>query len=264
MGSHRRKKKYTLSLIPADGRSKPVTLLKGGPGIFVFMALLFAGACISLAELLFFSPPLRTMAPDWTFSGHQRHLVEQQARRVDSLMVEIENMQTFSEKVEGVMFREKAMIQERKVFERGAGSRVLSAGLVPAPSSAGQPVQGEFTGRLVTGSVSQRFKPDRSHYGIDIATAKNEPVGAVADGTVIFADWTSAFGYTMIVEHGEYTTFYKHCSRLYKRGGEQVKLGELIALAGDTGQESSGIHLHFEVWKNGIPVDPEAYLNFSM
>ena len=264
MGSHRKEKNYTLSLIPAGGRSKPVTLLKGGPLTFVLVALLFTGAFVSLVVLLVFSTPLRFMVPGWTLSGHQEQLVEQQAKRVDSLIVEIENMQAFSEKVEGVMFQEKAMIQERESFEGGAGHRVFGAGLMPSPSSAGQPEPGGFTGRLVTGSISQRFKPDRSHYGIDVATAKNEPVGAVADGSVVFADWTGAFGYTMIVDHGEYMTFYKHCSRLYKRGGEQVKLGELIALAGDTGQESSGIHLHFEVWRNGIPVNPEAYLNFSM
>jgi len=115
----------------------------------------------------------------------------------------------------------------------------------------------------VTGSVSQRFKPEDSHYGVDIATPLNEPVGVVADGSVIFADWTGRFGYSVIIDHGEFMTFYKHCSRLFKKGGEQVKLGEVVALAGNLGEESSGTHLHFDVWRNGIPVDPEAYLIFT-
>lgn len=264
MGSHRKKKVYTLSLIPVGGRSRPVTLLKGGPVLFVLVPVVVAGLLFSLSALLFFTTPLRLIVPGWTLPGHQKQLVAQQAKRVDSLIVEIENMQAFSEKVEGVMFQEKAMTQEGEPFESGAGRKVFGTGLMPALASGAQAAPGGFTGRLVTGAISQRFKPGRSHYGIDIATSRNEPVGAVADGSVIFADWTGAFGYTMIVDHGEYMTFYKHCSRLFKRGGEQVKLGELIALAGDTGQESSGIHLHFEVWRNGIPVNPETYLNFSM
>ena len=265
MGAHRKKKTvYRLSLIPVGGRSRPVTLLKGSPAMFVLVPFLILAAMVSLIVLVFFFAPLRTVIPGWALPGYQKQLVALQAARVDSLIVEIESMRAFSEKVEGVMFQEKAMMQEGKALDGGAGRRVFGTGIVPPLSSAGQTGSGKFTGRLVTGSISQRFKPEKSHYGIDVATPRNEPVGAVADGSVIFADWTGAFGYTMIVDHGEYMTFYKHCSRLFKRGGEQVKLGELIALAGDTGQESSGIHLHFEVWRNGIPVNPETYLNFSM
>ena len=265
MGAHRKKKPvYTLSLIPVGGRSKPVTLLKGVPATFVIVFLLVLGLLISLAGLIFFVTPLYTMLPGWTLPVHQKELVALQAKRVDSLIVEIENMQAFTQKVEGIMFQEKAMVENEGGVGERAGRRVFEAGIAPPPFSGGAITPGKFTGRLVTGSISQRFKPKKSHYGVDIATARNEPVGAVADGSVVFSDWTGTFGYTIIVDHGEYMTFYKHCSQLFKKGGEQVKLGEVIALAGDTGQESSGVHLHFEVWKNGIPVDPEAYLNFSM
>ncbi len=265
MGSHHKKNKvYTLSLIPVGGRSKPVTLLQGSPALFVLVPVLVLAALVALAALLFFATPFRAMIPGWTLSGHQKQLVALQAARVDSLIIEIETMRAFSEKVEGVMFQEKAMTQESESFGGGGGRRVIDAGIMPSSSSAVPEKPLKFTGRLVTGSVSQRFKPGRSHYGIDIATSRNEPVGAVADGSVIFAGWTGAFGYTMILDHGEYMTFYKHCRSLFKKGGEQVKLGEVIALAGDTGEQSSGVHLHFEVWRNGTPVNPETYLNFSM
>ncbi|MCG8342047.1 MAG: M23 family metallopeptidase [Chlorobiales bacterium] len=263
MGSRRKKKMYTLSLIPVGGRSRPVTLLRGSPAVFVLVPFLVLAVLGSLIALLFFSTPLRYMVPGWTLSGHQEQLVALQAKRVDSLLVEIESMRAFSEKVEGVMFQEEAMVQGGE-SPGGSGRRVFGSGIMPPLFSADSAETGGFTGRLITGSISQRFKPGRSHYGVDIATSRNEPVGAVADGSVIFADWTGAFGYTLIVDHGEYMTFYKHCSKLLKKGGEQVKLGEVIALAGNTGQESSGVHLHFEVWRNGIPVNPETYLNFSM
>ena len=265
MASHRKKPTvYALSLVPVGGRSRPVTLLKGRPAVFIFVPFIILVMFAGLAGLLLFSTPLRSMIPGWSLPGHQKQLVSRQAARVDSLIIEIERMRAFSEKVEGVMLQEKVLTQDRDVSGGGVGRNVFYTGIMPAASSVNSGEHPKFTGRLVTGSVSQRFKPGRSHYGIDIATPRNEPVGAVADGSVIFADWTGAFGYTMIVDHGEYMTFYKHCRRLFKRGGEQVKLGEVIALAGNTGQESSGVHLHFEVWRNGTPVNPETYLNFSM
>ena len=265
MASHRKKNTvYTLSLIPAGGGSRPVTLLKGRPGLFVLVSIIVLFLLTGMSCLLFFGSPLRDMIPGWSLPGYQKQLVARQAARVDSLIIEIERMRAFSEKMKGVMFQERTLADKREPIGGSVGREVFDAGIMPVSSSVDFGESPKFIGRLVTGSVSQRFKPGRSHYGIDIATPRNEPVGAVADGSVIFADWTGVFGYTLIVDHGEYMTFYKHCSRLFKKGGEQVKLGEVIALAGNTGHESSGVHLHFEVWRHGVPVNPEAYLNFSM
>jgi murein DD-endopeptidase MepM/ murein hydrolase activator NlpD len=118
-----------------------------------------------------------------------------------------------------------------------------------------------FLGYLVRGTPSQPFRRERSHYGIDIATASNEPIGALADGTVLFADWTMDYGYTVIISHSTYISFYKHCNYLLVRDGERVLKGQIIALTGNTGRESSAPHLHLEIWKNGIPQDPEIYLS---
>lgn len=264
MASNRKKATaYTLSLIPAGGRARPVTLFKGKPGLFIVVLLVVMFLLAGLSGLLLFGTPLRDMVPVWALPGNQGHLLARQAARVDSLVVEIEKMRTLSQKMEGAMIQENVLADRTIPAGGGVGRNVFESGIMPVSGPAVFREPPAFTGRLVSGSVSQRFKPGRSHYGIDIATSRNQPVGAVADGSVIFADWTGAFGYTVIVDHGEYTSFYKHCSRLFKKGGEQVKLGEVIALAGDTGHESSGVHLHFEVWKNGIPVDPEAYLNIS-
>lgn len=265
MGSHHKKKSvYTLNLIPAGGRLRPLTLLKGKPVVFVLAPFLFIAIVIFLTTILIVSTPLHHFLTGQSLPGHQKQLVALQMARVDSLVQEIENMRAFSEKMEGIMFQEKATAEESELTGEAIGGSKFGTGIMPFHSSDSHARLGRLTGRLVKGSISQRFKPGKSHYGIDIATPRNEPVGAVADGTVIFADWTGSFGYTIIVDHNEYMTFYKHCSRLFKKGGEQVRLGEVIALAGDTGQESSGIHLHFEVWKNGVPVDPEKYLIFLM
>ena len=116
----------------------------------------------------------------------------------------------------------------------------------------------------VNGQISQPFDRDKSHYAIDIAVEKNMPVKAIADGTVIFSEWTSETGYVIILEHNiGLLSVYKHNSSLNKRQGESVISGEVIATAGNTGEYSTGYHLHFELWMDGYPMDPENFFNFS-
>ena len=116
----------------------------------------------------------------------------------------------------------------------------------------------------VNGQISQPFDRDKSHYAIDIAVEKNMPVKAIADGTVIFSEWTSETGYVIILEHNiGLLSVYKHNSSLNKRQGESVISGEVIATAGNTGEYTTGYHLHFELWMDGYPMDPENFFNFS-
>jgi murein DD-endopeptidase MepM/ murein hydrolase activator NlpD len=109
----------------------------------------------------------------------------------------------------------------------------------------------------VNGVVTQGFEPENQHYGIDYAAKEGTPVHSASLGYVVFAGWTYDYGNTMILSHGSgYITVYKHCSALLKSTGALVKRGELIGLVGNTGQTSKGPHLHFEVLKDGIPLDP--------
>jgi len=112
-----------------------------------------------------------------------------------------------------------------------------------------------------SGFISGVFQPDRSHYGIDVAGKQGSPVVSGADGTVVFAGWTPDDGFTMMIAHENgFMTVYKHAASLLKSTGESVHRGEMIALLGNTGRTSSGPHLHFEVWKDGIAEDPNNYL----
>ncbi|HUL44333.1 MAG TPA: peptidoglycan DD-metalloendopeptidase family protein [Bacteroidota bacterium] len=112
-----------------------------------------------------------------------------------------------------------------------------------------------------SGFVSGVFQPERSHYGIDVAGKLGSPVVSGADGTIVFAGWTPDDGFTIMVAHDNgFITVYKHNASLLKSAGENVHRGEMIALLGNTGRTSSGPHLHFEVWKDGIAEDPNNYL----
>jgi len=116
----------------------------------------------------------------------------------------------------------------------------------------------------VEGTITQGFNTIDNHLAIDIALDIGTPIKAVSDGRVLLAEWTVETGYVIIIEHGDMlTTTYKHNSSLLKAQNELVRAGEIIALSGDHGTLTTGPHLHFEVWKNGAPVDPLLLFNFK-
>lgn len=116
----------------------------------------------------------------------------------------------------------------------------------------------------VKGSVTEKFSPKNKHFSVDIAVASNTPIKSVQNGTVIFADWTPSTGNVIILRHNNgFISVYKHAASLTASQGDVVKTGEVIALAGSTGQESTGVHLHFELWKDGYPIDPEQFIEFE-
>ncbi len=116
----------------------------------------------------------------------------------------------------------------------------------------------------VTGTISERYDPSAKHFAVDLVVAKDTPVKAVADGTVIFAEWTAQTGYVIILEHGDgLLSVYKHNASLTKEQGDLVKAGEVIAISGNSGELSTGPHLHFELWSDGYPVDPTTFIDFE-
>lgn len=116
----------------------------------------------------------------------------------------------------------------------------------------------------VKGPITEKFSSKNKHFAVDIALAKNTPIKAILSGTIIFADWTPSSGNVIILRHNNgFISVYKQAASLTKSVGEVVKTGEVIALAGISGQESSGIHLHFELWKDGYPIDPTQFIEFE-
>ncbi|WP_088340731.1 M23 family metallopeptidase [Robiginitalea sediminis] len=116
----------------------------------------------------------------------------------------------------------------------------------------------------LSGPVTQQYDPDSRHFAIDIVAPRDTPIKAVANGTVIFAEWTAATGYVIIIEHKEgLTSVYKHNGSLSKAQGDVVRAGEVVASVGNTGELTTGPHLHFELWKDGRPVNPLNYVDIA-
>ena len=116
----------------------------------------------------------------------------------------------------------------------------------------------------VSGTISEAYNAKEKHYAVDIVVAKDTPIKATADGIVVFAEWTASTGYVIIIEHSYgLISIYKHNASLTKAQGDLVKAGEVIATAGNTGELSTGPHLHFELWNDGYPINPTNIIDFK-
>lgn len=116
----------------------------------------------------------------------------------------------------------------------------------------------------VGGTVTQTYDTRKRHYAVDVVAPRETPVKAVANGIVIFAEWTADTGHVIILKHKDgLLSVYKHNGSLNKGQGDIVRAGEVIASVGNTGEFTTGPHLHFELWDKGTPVNPQDFIDFK-
>ena len=115
----------------------------------------------------------------------------------------------------------------------------------------------------LSGLISDGYNKKTKHFGIDLVAKEKSRISSVLDGTVVISHWAYETGYVIVVQHkNDYLSFYKHNSVLLKSVGDYVNAGDHIAIIGNSGELSSGPHLHFELWHKGAPVNPENYISF--
>lgn len=159
--------------------------------------------------------------------------------------------QVFSESIDPVDS------QFRAAYESG------DLGLIALGADNADEIRDMYLFNPVTGYVSGDYEPSANHFGLDIVARENEPIKAVADGVVVFSSWTLDGGYVIGVQHrGNLLSVYKHNSELLKNVGSFVSGGEIIAIIGNTGELTTGPHLHLELWYKGNPVNPEDFFTF--
>jgi murein DD-endopeptidase MepM/ murein hydrolase activator NlpD len=121
----------------------------------------------------------------------------------------------------------------------------------------------EFFFAPVNGMVSRPFDKSKRHFGVDIVTEKGAPIKACLEGSVILTGWVQSEGNIIVVQHkGDLISIYKHCSSILKKQGDKVQAGDPIAIVGNSGENTTGPHLHFELWKRGMQLNPENYITF--
>jgi murein DD-endopeptidase MepM/ murein hydrolase activator NlpD len=116
----------------------------------------------------------------------------------------------------------------------------------------------------VQGSIIKKYSVKNKHLAVNVAVVNNTPIKAVANGTIVFADWTPSNGYIIIIRHQDgILSVYKNAASLTKNQGNIVRSGEVIALAGNSTTNKTSVNLHFELWKDGFPIDPTQFINFE-
>ena len=135
---------------------------------------------------------------------------------------------------------------------------------LPLASAYHQPMhdlQDLFLFTPITGMITTRF--NAKHYGIDIVSRENEPIKCIADGVVMLSSWTVETGWVMAIQHPKHmVSIYKHSATLLRKVGDFVKSGDVIGIIGNSGELSTGPHLHFELWYEGRAVNPEHFITF--
>ena len=153
--------------------------------------------------------------------------------------------------------------KDDSAFRAGYESQDKYTLSINAISKGKTSIAGFFFFTPVKGRVTSSYSAATEHYGVDVAAVENDPVKAALDGTVIFSGWSSETGYVIQIQHtNNLVSIYKHNSALLKKTGEYVKAGEPIAIIGSSGEQSTGPHLHFELWYNGLAIDPQDYIVF--
>lgn len=251
-------------------------------GLNLFFVAGFSGFFLVLITFIFIAfTPLREYVPGYSTPGLRSAAIEL-AIKVDSLQGVINNQKVFLTNIQNIiqgkdplelvnqsygdsvnmeqihfetsdedsLFRLNVEQEQRyNLFKEGSSEEIDFSKLA------------FFT--PLKGIITDKFDLQKKHFGVDIVSGKNEAVKAILSGTVVLSAWTSETGHVVAIQHqGGFYSTYKHNSILLKKEGASVKAGEVISIVGDSGELTTGPHLHFELWYNGVPVDPEKFILF--
>jgi murein DD-endopeptidase MepM/ murein hydrolase activator NlpD len=243
-----------------------------GIGIFLFLLIV-----ISIIAYT----PVRELIPGYPNQETIRNIYLNNYR-LDSLEAEIAKRDAYFENLRRIIAGDKPQDRDQNTSQtvpmsqvprvKSAEDSVLRAMVEPRDQFGLSTIEGRkakpaFFNVLffppVKGMVTSSFNSGIDHYGTDIVAATNEVVKATLPGTVTMAGWTLETGYVIEIQHADnIISIYKHNAELLKHIGDHVKAGEPLAIIGNSGELTTGPHLHFELWYNGAPVNPEDYISF--
>lgn len=274
---HRLKSKFRLVIMNDTTFEERFSLMLSPMNIFIGVGV-FSILLVLLTTFIIAYTPLREYIPGYP-SSNDRLASQRNEIRADSLEKELNKYDNYLRDLKillsGGDFATlksdslKKISKENLSFEPSAQDLAFREKMREEERNNQNEVTTNYSNRLtgilffvpLDGMISQSYSKSSGHLGIDIVSAKNESIKSTLDGTVIFADWTSDGGHEIHIQHAQnIVSVYKHNSSLLKKVGELVKAGDPIAIIGNTGELTDGPHLHFELWVNGKPVDPQLYL----
>ena len=277
---HKLRNKYRLVILNDDTFEEKLSLklsrlnvflMSGFGAVFLIAATTLLIAFIPLREYIpgYSSTELRKQANELTFTTDS---LQQQLTFNQRYLLNLRNIisgkpvinfgdtavadSTITAELDKSISREDSvlrnMVEEEERFNLDAGA-----------DESHLPLSGISFFIPVKGLVTNEYNVEQDHFGVDIVAQKNEVIKATQDGIVVFSGWTTETGHVLVLQHRQnLLSIYKHNSALLKKEGELVKVGEPIGIIGNSGELSSGPHLHFELWYNGNPVDPRNFMTF--
>ena len=282
--------KYRLVVMTEDTIEEQFSFRLSQLNIYVFFSTLLVLMTIVTIMLIVLTP-LKEYIPGYDDSGTRRQ-VYKLSEKSDSLERVVKQQSTFIKSIQSVL-EEKSLtdvqngdnsasnsdtdltsdsmdideISEeeaelRRTMEQSGQFKVVGDEQLNAQQSRNYTLTTLLA--PVKGVISAKYDAAKEHYAIDIVTAEKEPVKVTANGVVVLAEWTIDAGYVIVVQHADnLVSFYKHNAVLLKKTGNFVKAGDAIAIVGNTGEQTTGPHLHFELWHNLMPVNPTDFLDFN-
>lgn len=241
---------------------------------------LFAVFLITLTSFVIIKTPIRNYLPGYLDSDIRQEMIKN-ALQSDSLETELAIQSKYLDNIRAIL-RGDMKVDEVPTIDSIRDARDIDLGKSKRTEKFVKNYEDEEKYNLnglaststvgekpmfykpVKGMVSSTFNFREKHYGIDIASTPSESVLATMKGIVIFTGFDPNAGYVIQLQHPNgFVSVYKHNAKLLKSQGDVVSAGEVIALVGNTGELSTGIHLHFELWLDGKPIDPGEYINFN-
>lgn len=268
--------KYRFVIMTDDSFEEKFSLKTNRLNVFLFLSF-FTLFCVVATFILITNTSLREFVPGKESKEVQKEIISL-VLRSDSLMARLENQQLYFENFKTIIGGKIPLdssitianknIEKKPSFERSVEDSLLrilvesnETGMINLKNNVKNELFAFFT--PVLGVVSDTFNLKAKHFGIDLVAKENSRISSVLDGVVVISDWNPQTGYVIGVQHKNgFLSLYKHNSMLLKSVGNYVNAGEHIAIIGNTGEFSSGPHLHFELWLDGVAVNPKNYILF--
>jgi murein DD-endopeptidase MepM/ murein hydrolase activator NlpD len=262
-------KNFSVILLPEETSSTPRSIKISSTKLLSYIVLYSLIVFILGFYVISFTPLSEVLFPySLRLSDSDKKKVELLNNKVIFLAKEIESLKSANGRLRfAIMLGDSTLLKRPKVVKDSSKKKIPAEGNILAV------VKDLFDNlnfhqsneilfiKPADGFISKYFDSSSGHNGIDYVMKENSPVFASAGGYIVFADYTPNYGYSIIINHQEnYVTKYLHCSSLLKKNGDIVRQGELIALSGNSGSVSTGPHLHFEIWKDGKPINPSDVL----
>jgi len=249
---------------------------------FIIIFFITAFIIISLTSI-------RTLIPGYPNPIEQKALIDENIsldQRLNELLIKTEKEEKYLKNVQRILNgtitnfksdtntenfnpvkssqKDEISISEKSLREKVKNREKFDVDIIPGGALKSEVLPELLLFPPISGEITNKMNISNGHFGVDVIAPKNEAVVSILKGTVIYKNWSPTDGHVIHIQHKKnLLSIYKHNSEILKNTGEFVEAGEPIAIVGNSGEHSTGPHLHFELWHNGYPIDPEIFINFK-